>query len=396
MQRASELQIQIDDVYACLGKCAGCVLSASERNTSTPDMLPHVLDLVESRLVEHARSCAPLERLNVTFGIADHLLLDPVWIDRIQDVGVNIIEAGAPRDTQHSAVFLTTSLVGKPDRLVTLMKRIAGRKREVATLPLVVLDPRLMRAAKFGPAWRDLVSEAAHLFGKVDLSINLSNEAVGLMEPSEFIAFAEVNGFEEVTVNWTPTLNNAPRTLQDIGRIRDWLIAFDEIVKARPSLGTSFRPVILRTINSVMCGGEGEDPGARRVVAEIIPETVRKSIEIDDRGYVLPKFEAVGDITHAARHGLTPLGHISDGTIQQIIDRGMALVKSRILAIHSKGACATCPVQGICAGTGFHVATNVARKTLSAIDEGDCPHVARALIERLLNEARAEDALRAA
>lgn len=397
MKKADELQIQIDDVYACRGLCAGCVLSATERKSDLPDMSEFTLTQTEDALVQYAYECKPLKRVNVTFGIADHILMGVDYLVKIYQSGSRIVAAGQPSDTDHSAVFFTTSLVGKPANVVAMLKetrrRISG---DVPFLPLVVLDGRLMQATKFGPMFREMVLTAKDLFGKVDLATNLSTDAVAAMSPDELIEFAEINGFDEVTVNWAPTIENAERTLSDVQTITNWLIRFDELAVERPWIGTSFRPVIERTVNSVMCRSDGS-PNLMTAAREILPETVAKSIEIDHLGFVLPKLEAIGDITHAERHGFKPLGHINDGALSDTIRKATKGFVQSVIREHAKGACAECDRTAICAGTGFHVATKVARMTGAGDpEEHGCPHVAKALIDRIAGRMEIEDAKRTA
>lgn len=391
--RATELQIQIDDVYACLGQCAGCVLTPEERKTMAADMSNEIMDLTVSRLKEHAAASGPLKRVNVTFGIADHLLIGVEYMQKLHALGSEIIEAGKPTDRAHSAVFFTTSLVGKPASVIAMLRETKARLQgDVPFIPLVVLDGRLIKAAKFGPMWREMVVVAKQLFGKVDLSTNLSVDAVSCMSPQELASFAARNGFDEVTVNWAPTVKNADNTLGDVSAVSEWLLEFDRLAENDHSLTTSFRPVIARTVDSIMCR-DGHAPNLVTSVEEIVPETIRKSIEIDHLGFLLPKFEAVGDITHAARHGLAPLGHLTEGTINEIISKAMPRVLSKIIGIHAQGACSTCRHSAVCAGTGFHVATHVARKTgrSQAFNEEGCPHVAYSLIDKIAGEMKKTD-----
>lgn len=391
--KATELQIQIDDVYACLGQCAGCVLTPEERKTMSADMSEEVLALTIERLKEHAAASGPLKRVNLTFGIADHLLIGVDYMRRIHALGSAVIEAGKPSDRDHSAVFFTTSLVGKPASVIAMLRETRARlEGDVPFIPLVVLDGRLIKAAKFGPMWREMVLAAKELFGKVDLSTNLSTDAVGCMSPEELALFASRNGFDEVTVNWAPTIRNAQGTLGDTTAVANWLLEFDRLAERQHALTTSFRPVIARTVDSIMCR-DGHAPSLINAVEEIVPETIRKSIEIDHLGYLLPKFEAIGDITHADRHGLAPLGNVRDGSIADIIDRAMPKVLSKIIGIHAQGACSTCRHSAVCAGTGFHVATHVARRTgMSQVAvEEQCPHVAFSVIDRIASEMMAAE-----
>jgi hypothetical protein len=387
-RRATELQIQIDDVYACLGQCAGCVLAVEERRSQLPDMNEATLKLSIDRLVEHAAAMRPLQRINVTFGIADHILFGADYLVRLHELASAIIKAGNPTDKAHSAIFFTTSLVGKPSKVIALMEEVRARiGNEIQMVPLVVLDGRLIEAAKFGPMWRDMVLAAKALFGKVDLSTNLSADAISVMSPRQLADFAVTNGFDEVTVNWAPTLNNATRTLIDTKSMERWLLDFDAIAEGKEQITTSFRPVIAKTVDALMCKYDGTPPDLISTVTNLVPETILKSIEIDHMGNLLPKFEAIGDITHAARHGLEPLGHIATASIAELIEIAMPKVARKIASIHARGACATCAYSPVCAGTGFHIATNVARMTGIGInDKHSCPHVAFGLIDRIASE----------
>jgi hypothetical protein len=302
--------------------------------------------------------------------------------------GQDVIKSGNPSDMQHSAVFFTTSLVGKPSKNIALLRQIRSQiNDDVKLIPLVVLDGRLMEAAKFGPMWKEMVLEAKRLFGKVDLSTNLSVDAISVMSPEQLERFAVENGFDEVTINWAPTLVNAQRTLSDNQAMTEWLLKFDELAQSDSQITTSFRPVIEKTVDALMCSYDGTPPSLIGTVQELVPETISKSIEIDHLGQLLPKFEAVGDITHADRHGLKPLGRLVDGSIQEIIEQAMPVIGRKIAAIHTSGSCATCQYSPVCAGTGFHIATHVARKTgFAPPNSAECPHVAFKLIDRIASE----------
>ena len=377
---ATELQVQIDDVYACLGLCAGCVLSPDERKGKTPDMPADILELTVSRLVAHASAMRPLKRVNVTFAIADHILMGADYMKRIHALGSEIVRAGQPSTMDYSGVFFTTSLVGKPAKVMEMLSDVkAGIDTDVPFIPLVVLDGRVVNATKFGGQWKEMVVFAKDLFGKVDLNTNLSVEAISTMSPGELLAFAADNGFDDVTVNWTPTLANAGATLSDSAAMSAWLLEFDGLVRQRGDITTGYGQYLDRVVeNAVMSRGRDGSSGMAEYVMNVVPETIRKSVEIDHRGNLLAKFEAVGDIPHAPRHGFRPLGHVSEGSIDEILDRSRSAMLRDVVMQHSRGPCVTCDYNAVCAVTGFHVSSGVARKSGYA-GEG-CPHVARDLI----------------
>jgi hypothetical protein len=380
--RASELQVQIDDVYACLGQCTGCVLSADERRGKTPDMDEATLELAVSRLVDHATAMRPLKRVNVTFAIADHILMGTDYMRRIHELGSRIVRAGEPASMEYSGVFFTTSLVGKPKRVMEMLAEVrAGIEDDVPFIPLVVLDGRVVNATKFGAQWREMVVYAKELFGKVDLNTNLSVEAIGTMSPEELMAFAADNGFDDVTVNWTPTLANAASTLSDNEMMARWLLRFDTLVRERGDITTGYGQYLDRVVENAV-GARGMDASSDMMgyVSEVVPETIRKSVEVDHRGNLLAKFEAVGDIPQSARHGFRELGHLSEGSVDEILERARPLMLRHVIGQHTRGECADCEFNAVCAVTGFHVSTGVARKTGMASKDAGCPHVARDLI----------------
>lgn len=355
-----------------------------------------ILERAIHRMEEYAAGLAPLKRLNVIYGIGDHLLYGADYLARLHSMGSRVIMAGKPSEPERSVVFFTTSLVGRQDDVVAILRKTRERlEGPVAFVPLVVLDGRLMLAEKFGPRWRGMVMEAKSLFGKVDLATNLSASAVNAMSPRQLVSFAETNGFDEVSINWSPTLGNAGQTLRPGSGIAEWILEFDDLIEGRPWIQTTYRPVVAKILSSFSRRSDRAVPSMAEVVDEIVPETARKSFEIDPSGHILSKFEAVGDVTHAPRHGLPYIGHIDEGPIAQVIERALAGLKTRIMSIHARGSCVTCPHAPVCAGTGFHVATHVGRATGVADDRrdssGKCPHVAEAVISRIAERMRRND-----
>ncbi len=387
----NELQVQIDDVYACPGSCGGCVLSAGERRAAAPDMAADVLDLAIERLLGYVDHLPQLSRLNLTYGIADHLMMDDAYLERIYQLGAAVVARAKPREPEHSAVFFTTALIGKHERLMPRLERLAGIVGEIPLLPVVVLDPALLYDRKFGGIYRRLILDTKALFGRVDLSINLSDRAVRQISADDIYAFAEENAFDELTVNWTPTFGNRELTTGDMPFLTQWLLDFDRTVEARGTVSSSFRPVLMASVNSVMCRvGDLSEATTARSVEEMIPQTIARSIQIDHLGNLLPKFEAIGDVPHSERFGYAPLGNLRDAPIAQLMAAGTPVVQRRIMAAHSRTrACASCEYSGFCAATGFHVFNTVLRGRNNGAKS--CPHVARALFEHFYEAASAAD-----
>ncbi|WP_310622257.1 hypothetical protein [Flexibacterium corallicola] len=381
MQQASELQIQIDDVLSCLGSCAGCILTSSERTITSPDMSWDLLEIIQERTKNYLEDLEKLNRINITFGIADHVLMGADYIAKLHKVGSDIITTGCPSDIEHSAVFFSTSLVAKPSKVLETLRQVHHSiSGPISLIPLVVLDGRITKSIKFGPRWKSMVHEAKRLFGKVDLSINLSSSGCCDITPHELIAFAKDYNFSELTVNWAPSLSNAHETIDNIEVINDWIMEFDTLAQGVEWITTSYRPVIEKTINALKCNGS---VSSGQVIKDMMESTIRHSLQFDSFGNLMPKLEAVGDITHAPRHGLKVMGNIQHNSISEILQQGIGAVERSAMKIHARGCCGSCEYSPICAGTGFHVATNVVRNTGKYRHKDKCPHLAYNLIRRI-------------
>ncbi|MBV6633063.1 MAG: hypothetical protein KI792_08535 [Alphaproteobacteria bacterium] len=384
---ARELQIQIDDVYSCPGNCAGCVLSADERRTRNPDMSTRVLDLTYERLDRYIPQLDNLSYINLTYGIGDHMRMPLEYLKNLHERGADLLERHG-YDGPKNAVFFSTSLIGKAKNLMPDLEALADHDRRVKFLPIAILDPALLYNKNFGEVYEGNISRTKALFGQVDLAINLSEEAITRITPRELHDFAVMNDFDEVTVNWVPTRMNIAQTAQCIETLADWLIEFESIATKHDRISSSFAPVLTRSINAVMCkSADGvEPPSLKQTIEEILPETVRKSIQFDHFGNLLPKLEAVGDVSHGSRFDLPALGNIREGEIDEMLDQAMPGLKSRIMGIHSRSkACMQCPNLSVCAATGFHVPTHILGDT--GRDSSECPHVAAQLIDHFKQRA---------
>lgn len=381
MKHRNELQVQIDDVYACTGRCPGCMLSSVERKVRHPDMPPAILDLSISRLKDYVKTLGQLDRINITFGIADHMLINDDYIIDLHNKAAEIIDIVNPKERHYSSVFFSTSLIGKPSVMIERMQYIRNNLKYpgVSMVPVVVFDPDLLRRQKFGDRYKELILSVKEIFSKVDLSINISHETVSEFTPEEIHDFAADHGFDELTVNWVPTLDNLQFTAVDLPALADWLIRFDERLQEANLISSSYRPVLLRTIDAAMCFKD-DDWSIFRSVQSLLPNTFPKSIQIDHHGNLVPKMEAIGDVSHLERFGYDLIGNIRDESIEAIVKRGMDVIGSRIMSAHLLSKqCQTCDVAPICAGTGFHVVNNVFRKK-KIQSNGDCPHIAKKLI----------------
>lgn len=388
---ADELQIQIDDVYACPGSCAGCALTFDERKVTKPDMEPETLALAFSRLREYVPTLEGLECINLSYAIADHLTMPDGHLEDLHREATSfLVDTGfaGPRST----VFFSTSLIGKPEKVLPRLELLAGFGGPAKFIPIAVLDPAKLQDPGYGKDYETLILGAKRIFGAVDLTVNLSVDAIRRLTPEFLHGFAADAGFREVTLNWAPTGENLAKTVGDPDELSSWLIAYDRIARKAGRLESSFGPVALRAIDAVRCGWE--DPtsiGAVEAAAAIVPETIRKSIEISHTGDLMAKFEAVGDVPHAPRFGYPIVGNLKNGSISDLLDKAMPRIVAEVGATHAASrACSRCPHAAPCAATGYHVYTRGlgARAARAGRAAEECPHVGRALLDYFSSIAR--------
>ncbi|GAB5388411.1 MAG: hypothetical protein Alpg2KO_13790 [Alphaproteobacteria bacterium] len=395
MSHPTELQIQIDDVYSCPGNCAGCMLSTTERRISGPDMAEDVRLKSIERLGEYIDSLPRLDRLNITWGLADHLMMDDDYIARIYEEASALIRRHNPKERAYSAVFFSTAIIGRQELIEPRLEKLAAlsRANEVPLIPIVILDPALANRENYGPTYKALILKAKKLFGKVDLSINISDPAIRLISGPDLVAFTADHGFDEITINWVPTDGNAKFTASDLDYMADWLISVDEALRNDGRIDCSFRPVLLRSIHGVACGREHplRSIGYARAANDFVPPTIAKSIQIDHDGNLLPKFEAIGDVPHAPRFGFPHLGSVLETPIADLLQSGLPRVAAQVVKAHARThACQNCEVADICATTGFHVFNHIIEDEFGR-SETDCPSVARRLITHYFNQAKLDD-----
>lgn len=370
---STEMQIEIDDALGCVGSCPGCILTREERSHKTPDMSKELITLTIDRLIEYTHTLTHMERLNINYGIADHGLLSMEHLLFCYHEGVRLIQAHP--HLKDSSIFMSFALIGKTDALRTMLETImAHSQKETPFIPIVVLDPALFYHRTFGDNYITNLCNAKKIFGRIDLAINLSHDAIIKMSPQNLHSFAEEHSFQEVTINWVPTMQNIQHTYKDIPLLIQWLLEFDALVEQTPNMTSSFGPVASRAIQST------KDSTFQEAVRCIIPETIRKSIQIDSKGNLLPKLEAIGDITYHPKFGFPFIGNVHEPLRPQI-ESAIPIIQNNILRLLNRSGCATCLYQASCSTTGFHIINHVIKQTQTFVPAGACPHVAQALFE---------------
>ena len=370
---SNEIQIEIGDVYGCPGHCPGCALSSLEKKGTDPDMDFNVLKLSIEKLIPYVKSLKNLEKLNLTYGIADHFLMSNEYLEKTYHLGADLLEKTGMNNGQNG-IFFSASMIGKHQNIMNKVEYLhkVAQKRGVPFYIIAVLDPKNLYRKNFAEIYKNNIIKTNELIGKVDLSINLSEEAIDNISPQDIYDFTIENHFDELTINWIPTHDNINYVYFDQKKLKNWLIELDKIIeKNGEKIGTSYRTVMLRTINSVMCSSDSNlDNDFSSEIKMKLNELVGKSIQISDKGDIFPKYEAIGDVPHSPRLGIEAWGNITeDKSIEQIINDGMNKTEKFILKQFVKNPCLGCEYNKFCSNSGFHIYNHILSKNLNIRDK---------------------------
>lgn len=389
---SNEIQIELDDVYGCPGHCPGCVLSTIEKRNITPDMNFSTLQKSFQKLSEFVPTLNHLEKINVAYGIADHFLMSNEYLEKTFIEAAQFIK-NMNLSNPHNGVFYTSSMIGKSHHILDKVKYLhkISQKIKIPFYIIAVLDPKNLYRKNFADIYKKNIIETNNLIGKVDLSINLSDEAISYITPENLFEFAKMNNFDEVTINWTPTFDNLEFVYMEQNKLADWLIHFDSLVQQDEKLGTSFRPVILRTLHNLECKKPQQDLSFQENLSLNLPEIVYKSIQIDHNGNIFPKYEAIGDIPHSPRLQFQPIGNVHElDSISTMFEKFLPTTKKYVTKQFTKEPCTSCSFNQYCANTGFHIYNHVlqesakknpiiAHKLQDNIKNNQCLHIGKKL-----------------
>jgi len=391
---SNEIQIEIDDVYGCPGHCPGCTLSSIERKSDSADMPSEIMSNSIEKLKQYIPTLKNLEKINLTYGIADHFLMSKDYLEHTYNLGASLIES-ANLSNPYNGVFYSVSMIGKHELIMDKVKFMheLSKKRGVPFYIIAVLDPKHLYHKKFAEIYKKNIIETNKLIGKVDLAINLSEEAISFISPQDLFEFASNNDFDEVTINWTPTSDNLQYVYMNQEKLANWLLSFDLLISEDKKMNTSYRPVMMKTINNLKCKLPEQQLSFQENLEYNLPELVHKSIQIDDKGNIFPKYEAIGDIAHTPRLGFDPIGNVNENnTIAEMFQRHLKETKKNVIKQFIKEPCNSCEFNKYCANSGFHiynhVINNAAKKDINValalkknIKELECPHIAKIMFK---------------
>lgn len=399
---SNEIQLEIDDVYGCPGHCPGCVLSTIERKSNMADMPFSILESSINKLINYVPTLKNLEKINLTYGIADHFLMSNEYLAKTYSLGADLIEQTNLKN-QYNGIFFTASMIGKHDTIMSKVNYLynVSQERGVPFYIIAVLDPKNLYHKTFGEIYSKNIINTNALIGRVDLSINLSEEAIDKISPQQLYEFASNNHFEEVTINWVPTEDNMQYVYFDQKKLANWLIEFDNLISLDGKMSTSYSPVIKKTINSLMCKTTGFGEDFREQLQMQMPEIVQKSIQIDHLGNIFPKYEAIGDIAHTPRLGIPAWGNVQDSkSIRDMVLEGQKQTEKFVMKQFTKQPCLDCNFNKFCSNSGFHIYNhvllnkpdiNTRLKLKENIDNMGCYHTGKILFNHYYQKLSAEN-----
>lgn len=347
-----ELQIEIDDVYSCTGSCPGCMLTVEERMSKKPDMDEPTMDLTLEKLSDYItglQDSRGIESVNLTFGIGDHLRMSDEYLASLTYKTERFFREtkGMP---QSRAMHVTMSLIDRPQHVERSL-RILKANKGVDVVPIVVIDPILLFSQKrFAPDYLLNIRKAKEIFSVIDMQVNISDSVVDTIHSSEIADFAKENEFSEVTINWVPNNFNLGKTTRQINRTKEWLLELAATIDSEENLSSSYIPVVEKCVNSQK---NSEELEIFDYISKITEETYRYSIQIDEKGRVFPKMEAIGDIPFNPRFGFSELCNIHQHDMEESVEAGVSAIEKWLKKSILKQPCIDCPYQKACCSGGY-------------------------------------------
>jgi len=391
---SKDIQIEIDDVYGCPGSCAGCTLSVSERKTKNAVMSPLTLTQSIKKLKDYIVTLKDFEKISLTYGIADHFLMSKEYLANSYNLGASLIET-VNFTNPHNGIFYTASMIGKHKTIMDKVKFLyeLSQKRKVPVYIVAVLDPKHLYNKKFSSVYKKNIIEANKIISRVDLTITLSKETIDFSLPQDLYEFALINYFGEININLTPTFDNLSFVYMDQNKLADWLLDFDKLIEKNKKLNVNYRPVIMKIINNLKHTKNKQYYSFQEIIKHNIPKLIYRSIQIDDKGNIFPRYDAIGDIAHTPRLGYKPIGNVSEELgIEDMFERHINAIKSHITKQFVKEPCNACEYNLYCANSGFHIYNyvlnkaakndmNIAMLLKNNIEKNNCPHVAKKMFK---------------
>lgn len=369
-----ELKFNVEAVTLCGGHCAGCMLDAPERQTTTSldDRFLSALAETILTLRQAERAAQPGRWIEtvINFGQGDHLLLSDEELLRRLDWLEAVRDGNRP-----ATCFMTVSGITKPavfaERVQALHSASLLRK-QLLNLD-VVLDPVLVQATTGA---REMlaanVASVLRVFGGCDLHVNVGPDTLDAISPEELLGFCRDNGITSLTTNLVPTRASAARFATRWPQLVEWMRRLCEHWAAEHT-ELNFNGAInvllaLRASDPQVHGAEVSDGMRHRRLREFY---------ITPDGAVHLAQTGLGDVAFTPRSGFQPIGSVYDAQRLLLVARtGLFLGVQRsgvFRAVHS--ACAGCRYRDACQISGMRNALGVLQEVEVGRELGEetCP-----------------------
>ena len=399
MKGIEDIQVQIEDVYGCPGSCAGCMLSEAQRNSYVPMIDSETLDKIFLKLDSHIRELSYIQRVQIVFGIADHLLLP---LDYLEQVVVKTSDFIKNTKIQNSCngLFLTTSLIGKSERVVEKISYLTDvSKREGVRLYFTaVLDPKIFDNQKLLDVFTYNLKYAVELTQSVDLTINLSYETINSLTPERLTQYCEDNKIPNIIINWIPTKDNFPHVYKNIASLSAWLLNLLECNKTA-NFTIAFKESIENLFKYTKAYGDAELSLSELIVKHFYYMSAN-NLTINPKGKIFINFEAIGDVPHNEGFNIKEVGSIfEERSIMEMLKEKSEYYRGIAIKNISNKHCLSCEYLKECSLSGFHyynfLVNDVIKNTQSPVFEQErsdtlknsgCFHLAKNIFASLKNK----------
>lgn len=373
----------IEDVLSCPGRCPGCPTAQIDRNTRESSMSEETMDLSINRLYEYIEEKGDIESIEIILVIGDHLYLPEEYLVSVYKKFESKFRDIIPH---HSSAFIfSAALYQHFDQIIPRLERYEAMMSDDFPMRInAVLDllNKVTRPKLWDEQIRTIIHIAKNMKMEVDVSTNLSTEVIQAVSAKEYYDICLSLGVPEVIVNWTPTLNNVTYTYKELSYTEDWLLEFSHLVLKDGIIKVDFLSSIIGSMKNKMdqTGFEG--------LENIVKPLCGRYLYVDSQGYLMPWFDAIGDIAHHPMMGYSHDVKLDEYSISEGIDKYLPEVYRHMYKGTVQKACFDCDVQSTCMTSGFHVYTDFLRAGVkmdilkqNPLNQDRCPHVGQKIFQ---------------
>lgn len=398
MKYINDFQLQIEDFYGCTGSCLGCMLSSVERSNKKPQLDLQTLQQIFSKMQQHVQQISTIERVQVVFGISDHLILPLDYLEMLFVEGAQFIKKSGIEHSQNG-IFFSANMIGKTEHIMKKINYLydLSRRENIRLFFTVVLDPNIFNNPKLLNVFTTNLKETFKLTQSLDLTINLSYDTINILTPQKLVAYCQEFQVPNLIINWVPTKDNFNNVYKNIHELSEWLIQL-----MKESNKNIFSLTFPETIKKIFMHTQDYNE-QNMTLTEMFDEHFQymsvNNLIVNPKGKVFINFEAIGDIPHNENFNILELGNVFDHhTIFDMLNNKKDFYKKLTIKNINNPTCLSCEFMKECALSGFNYYTYLLNeihtqshdlnfiqekeKTLKSIQ---CFHLAKNLISFVKN-----------